>query len=279
MPAADLAALLPAVRALALEAGALILRHYAEGAPATAKADGSPVTEADRAAEALITPALRHLLPGVPVVAEEAAAAGDLPAIEAAGRFWLVDPLDGTKEFVNRNGDFTVNIALIENGAPVLGVVFAPVPGDLYTGIVGAGARLARPGEPERAIVAREAPESGWIAVGSRNHYDPAVEGPFLAGFPIGERRSRGSSLKFGLVAEGLADIYPRIGPTCEWDTAAGHAVLLAAGGRVEEIGGGGHGETPGGGKPLGYGKPGFRNPPFVAFGRTRVPLPNGGVL
>ena len=272
MPSPSLADLLPTVRALTLEAGALILRYYAEGASATLKADGSPVTEADRAAEALIVPVLRRLLPGVPVVAEEAAAAGDLPAIDAHGRFWLVDPLDGTKEFISRNGDFTVNIALVERGRPVLGVVFAPVPGDLYTGIVGPDggvARLARPGEPERTILAREAPEAGWIAVGSRNHYDPGLEGPFLADFPVTERRSRGSSLKFGLVAEGAADIYPRIGPTCEWDTAAGHAVLLAAGGRVLEIGGG----------TLGYGKAGFRNPPFVAFGRTRVPLPNDVVV
>ena len=267
MSAAELVDLLPAVRALALEAGALILRYYAEGTTATAKADGSPVTEADRAAEALITPALRQLLPGVPVVAEEAAAAGDLPAVDAEGRFWLVDPLDGTKEFINRNGDFTVNIALIERGMPVLGVVFAPVPGDLYTGIVGVGARLARPGEPERTILAREAPASGWVAVGSRNHYDPKTEGPFLSAFPVGERRSRGSSLKFGLIAEGAADIYPRVGPTCEWDTAAGHAVLLAAGGRVLAI------DASGAGTPLGYGKPGFRNPHFVAFGRSAVPL------
>ncbi len=264
MSAPALAELLPALSTLALEAGALIMRYYAEGAPATAKADGSPVTEADRAAEALITPVLRRLLPGVPVVAEEAAAAGDLPEIDAEGRFWLVDPLDGTKEFVNRNGDFTVNIALIERCSPVLGVVFAPVPGDLYTGIVGLGATLSRPGEPEHPIAARVAPNSGWVAVGSRNHYDPATEGPFLAAFPVTERRSRGSSLKFGLVAEGLADIYPRVGPTSEWDTAAGHAVLLAAGGRMEKLDG----------SPFLYGKPGFRNPPFVAFGRTPVPLP-----
>ena len=269
MSAPALDDLLPAIRALALEAGALILRYYEAGAVATAKADGSPVTAADRAAEALITPVLRRLLPGVPVVAEEAAAAGDVPTVDTAGRFWLVDPLDGTKEFVNRNGDFTVNIALIEAGSPRLGVVYAPVPGDLYTGLVGIEARLARPGEPERVIRAREAPANGWIAVGSRNHYDPAAEGPVLAAYPVTERRSRGSSLKFGLVAEGAADIYARTGPTSEWDTAAGHAVLLAAGGRMETLEGG----------AFSYGKPGFRNPGFVAFGRTGVPLPEAGVL
>ncbi len=263
---APLAELLPALSALALEAGALIRRYYAARATATAKADGSPVTEADRAAEALITPVLRRLLPGIPVVAEEAAAAGDLPVIDAGGRFWLVDPLDGTKEFVNRNGDFTVNIALVEGGLPVLGVIYAPIPDELYTGLVGAGATICRPGSPEHAIFARSAPAAGWIAVGSRNHYDPQTEGPVLAAFPIIERRSRGSSLKFGLVAEGLADIYPRVGPTSEWDTAAGHAVLLAAGGRVVNLDG----------SPFLYGKPGFRNPPFVAFGRTHVPLPTG---
>ncbi len=269
MPCPTSADLLLAIRALAIEAGTVILRYYAEGTTVTEKTDGSPVTEADQAAEALISPVLRRLLPGVPVVAEEAAAAGHLPTIDPDGRFWLVDPLDGTKEFINRNGDFTVNIALIERGVPLLGVVLAPVAGDLYTGIVGIGATLTRPGTPERPIMAREAPAGDWIAVGSRNHYDPAIEGPYLAKFPVTTRRSRGSSLKFGLVAEGAADIYPRIGPTHEWDTAAGHAVLLAAGGRVENLNG----------SVLNYGKPGFKNPPFVAFGRTHVPLPcNMGV-
>jgi 3'(2'), 5'-bisphosphate nucleotidase len=250
-------ALLVGIRAIALEAGALILRYYAEGAESHLKADGSPVTQADQAAEALILPALARLLPGVPVVAEEAAAAGVVPDV-SGGRFWLVDPLDGTKEFLGRNGEFTVNIALIEAGRPVLGVVLAPVLGDLYAGAEGLGAILARAGDADRPIAARPAPATDWIAVGSRSHGDKAAEARYLAGFPVTTRQARGSSLKFCLVAEGQADIYPRFGETHEWDTAAGHAVLAAAGGRVEVIGGG----------VLGYGKPGFLNPPFVARGQ-----------
>ena len=257
------AALLPAVRAIALEAGTVVMRCYTQGGDVATKADGSPVTEADRAAEALIVPRLRGLLPGVPVVAEEAVAAGDIPEVAGSagrggGRFWLVDPLDGTKEFISRNGEFTVNIALIEAGRPVLGVVLTPVSGALYAGVVGVGAVLARPGAPDRMINARRPPASGWIAVGSRSHGDKGVEAEYLAAFPVVERQSRGSSLKFCLIAEGAADIYPRFGPTCEWDTAAGHAVLAAAGGRVEREDG----------TPLGYGKPRFLNPHFIAFGR-----------
>ncbi len=250
-------ALLTAIRAIALEAGALILRYYAEGFESRLKADGSPVTQADQAAEALILPALARLLPGVPTVAEEAAAAGVVPDV-SGGRFWLVDPLDGTKEFLNRNGEFTVNIALVEAGRPVLGVVLAPALGDLYAGAEGLGAIRSRPGEADRVIAARSAPDTGWTAVGSRSHADTVAESRFLADFPVTTRQTRGSSLKFCLVAEGEADLYPRFGTTHEWDTAAGHAVLAAAGGRVEVIGNG----------VLGYGKPGFLNPPFVARGQ-----------
>ncbi|MEI6987585.1 MAG: 3'(2'),5'-bisphosphate nucleotidase CysQ [Rhodospirillaceae bacterium] len=260
----SLIALLPAVRDVALAAGAVVLRHYAQRANAETKADGSPVTAADREAEALIVPVLRRLLPGVPVVAEEAAAVGDLPEVAAGGRFWLVDPLDGTREFISRNGEFTVNIALIEDGRPVLGVVLAPVLGDLYAGAEGNGAVLSRVGMPDRVIAARLPPPDGWIAVGSRSHSARDAENAFLAGFPLVERRACGSSLKFCLIAEGAADIYPRFGPTCEWDTAAGHAVLAAAGGRIRLV----EGELVEGG-PLLYGKLGFRNPHFIAFGRS----------
>jgi len=145
----------------------------------------------------------------------------------------------------------------------VLGVVLAPVSGDLYAGAEGLGAILARPGHPERPIAARVAPATGWTAVGSRSHGDKAAEADYLAGLPVIARQARGSSLKFCLVAEGQADIYPRFGPTHEWDTAAGHAVLAAAGGRVEVLEEGGAG-----GETLGYGKPGFLNPRFVARGR-----------
>jgi 3'(2'), 5'-bisphosphate nucleotidase len=254
-----LAALLPMVRALTLEAGAEVMRWYALGTEVVTKADGSPVTQADQAAEALITPGLHRLLPGVPVIAEEAAAAGELPELGAGRRFWLVDPVDGTREFISRNGEFTVNIALIEDGRPVLGVVLAPALGDLYAGVVGVGAVHSRPDQGDRPITARAAPVDGVVVVGSRRHGDRAAEDRWLAGRRVLDRRSRGSSLKFCVVAVGEADLYPRFGPTHEWDTAAGHAVLAAAGGRVDLIEGG----------ALGYGKPDFLNPYFVAYGRV----------
>jgi 3'(2'), 5'-bisphosphate nucleotidase len=248
--------LLAAIRGLALEAGQVILGYYAEAVTAQTKADGSPVTLADQAAEAVILAGLRTLTPEVPVVAEEAVAAGQVPAV--AGRFWLVDPLDGTKEFINRNGEFTVNIALIENGLPRLGVVLAPAPGVLYAGLVGVGAWSWSAAGAGVEIAARVPPAAGWVALGSRSHGGGAAEDAFVARYPVTERRAAGSSLKFCEIARGAADLYVRAGRTCEWDTAAGQAVLMAAGGRVEDLDG----------APFVYGKAGFFNPGFAAFGR-----------
>lgn len=219
------------------------------------KADASPVTEADCMAEALIVPALQALLPDVVVVAEEAVSAGKIPKI--GERFWLVDPLDGTKEFISRNGEFTVNVALIENGLPVLGVVLAPAIGCLFAGVVGQGAFVVD-SCGRREISCRFCDDDGLIVVASRSHGDAEALGKFLAGSKIRELRTAGSSLKLCLVASGEADVYPRLGRTMEWDIAAGQAVLMAAGGSVEDLKGG----------ALRYGKPGFENSHFVAWGK-----------
>ena len=248
----DRAALLEALIPVIRKAGDTILEIYRTDFEVRGKGDDSPVTEADEKAEALILPALETLLPGVPVVAEEAVAAGQIP--EVGARFWLVDPLDGTKEFINRNGEFTVNIALIEDGAPVLGVVLAPALDRLFGGAVGVGAWVEeRAGR--RPISVRTPPQAGVTVVASRSHGDATALDAFLAPYTVAELRSAGSSLKICLVASGEADLYPRLGRTMEWDIAAGHAVLAAAGGRITTLDG----------APLGYGKPGFDNPHFVA--------------
>jgi 3'(2'), 5'-bisphosphate nucleotidase len=250
----DYGRLLPEIVTLAECAGAVILEHYQEGVAVRAKADASPVTVADEAAEAVILEGLAKLTPEIPVVAEETVAAGHVPELDE-GRFWLVDPLDGTKEFLSRNGEFTVNIALVEGREPVLGVVLAPALGQVWWGARGQGA-MTRNGGAAHPIAVRSRPASGAIAVASRSHRDAETEA-FLDREGVAERISAGSSLKFCLVAEGKADIYPRFGPTMEWDTAAGHAVLAAAGGRV----------TTRDGAPFLYRKPGFRNPGFIARG------------
>ena len=254
--------LLAEVEAIAGQAGETILTYYAGKIEARAKADASPVTVADDAAEAVIIPALRRLLPGIPVVSEESVAAGNIPQIRGpenpSHRFWLVDPLDGTKEFINRNGEFTVNIALIENDRPVLGVVGVPALATTYGGIVPGIARVYRDGVAQE-IRARKPPADGLIVLSSRSHGDAAALDAFLAGERVGGQRIAGSALKFCLVAEGIADLYPRLGRTMEWDTAAGHAVLAAAGGRVTTVDG----------ADLTYGKPGFENPHFVARGKA----------
>ncbi len=248
----DRVALLDALIPVIRQAGDVILDIYRTDFEVRGKDDSSPVTEADEKAEALILPALAVLLPGVPVVAEEAVAAGHIP--EVGERFWLVDPLDGTKEFINRNGEFTVNIALIENGQPVLGVVLAPALGRLFGGAVGTGAWI-EDDDGRRPIHVRTPPEAGVTVVASRSHGDATALDAFLAPYTVAELRSAGSSLKICLVAAGEADLYPRLGRTMEWDIAAGHAVLAAAGGVITTING----------VPLGYGKPGFDNPHFVA--------------
>jgi 3'(2'), 5'-bisphosphate nucleotidase len=255
-------ALLATIEAIAERAGEAILRFYQSGVAHRFKADASPVTAADEAAEAVILPALRALMPEVPAVSEEAVDAGHIPDVHGpgnpSGRFWLVDPLDGTKEFISGNGEFTVNIALIEGGRPLLGVVHVPALGTTYGGIVPGVARRRRD-NVARPISARQPPADGVIVLSSRSHGDDAAMEAFLTAEQIGGHRTAGSALKFCHVAEGIADLYPRLGRTMEWDTAAGHAVVVAAGGRVTTLDGG----------DLSYGKPGFENPHFVARGRA----------
>ncbi len=227
---------------IAHEAGHVILKHYAGALKARAKPDLSPVTAADEEAEALIVRRLGEVAPDVPIIAEEETARGKVPRLGA--RFFLVDPLDGTKEFLKRNGEFTVNIALIEGRRPVCGVVLAPASARLFIGDGANGAfELEAPGGAKlhlgaaRAIKARPAPREGLVAVISRTHRDAKTE-EYLARYPVARLLAAGSSLKFGLVAAGEADLYPRHGPTMEWDTAAGQAVLEAAGGSVNGVDG-----------------------------------------
>ena len=246
--------LLDQVAKLARQAGRAILAIYANDFSVAAKADRSPVTEADGAAEELIVAGLRELPFGDAIVAEESVS--DAPAPDPAGRFWLVDPLDGTREFVGRNGEFTVNIALIERGRPILGVVLAPVLDRLYAGARGLGAYLEQDGR-RHAIACRRPPPEGLTVAGSRSHGDMDALRRFLGARKIARTVSAGSSLKFGMLANGEADVYPRLGRTMEWDTAAGQAVLVAAGGRVNDLRG----------AELTYGKPGYENPHFVAWG------------
>jgi 3'(2'), 5'-bisphosphate nucleotidase len=264
----ETSALLQPLIHTALRAGGAIMAVYGTDFSVRDKADASPVTEADEAAEKIILAELAQLAPQIPVVAEESVAAGHVPAIaggSGTGRFFLVDPLDGTREFVSRRDEFTVNIALVEGGRPVLGIVYAPARHELYWGDVIAAQAGQINGDPDGtmpskgvSIGARRAPEAGLTAVASRSHRSPETD-TFLARYPVREFRSIGSSLKFCLVASGEADLYPRLGTTMEWDTAAGHAVLSAAGGRVTGLEG----------EPFVYGKPGFRNGHFVAWGRS----------
>jgi 3'(2'), 5'-bisphosphate nucleotidase len=223
---------MPELSALVARASAAILR--VSDASARQKADGSPVTEADEVAEAIILEGLERLLPGVPVVSEERAGREGTPAL--AGHFVLVDPLDGTREFVAGRDEYTVNIGLIANGRPIAGLVSAPARGQLWRGIVGGGAeRLSMQGQTlsdAQAIHARRWPENGAVALVSRSHLDAATTA-LLARLPLTDAQSCGSSLKFCRIADGTADIYPRLGPTSEWDIAAGHAIVLAAGGHV----------------------------------------------
>jgi 3'(2'), 5'-bisphosphate nucleotidase len=255
----DRARLLEDISEAAREAGEAILTIVRRGFDVEAKSDASPVTEADRAAELVILAALARAAPGVPVIAEEEVAAGRIPTHD--GTFFLVDPLDGTKEFVRGGDDYTVNIALVEERETRLGVVFAPATGRLHGGVVGEGAWLDE-GSGRQPIRTRPQQQSA-IAVASKSHFTQATADYLEQSIGVaGGHVSIGSSLKFCIVAEGQADIYPRLSPTSEWDTAAGHAVLLAAGGRVDGPDG----------EPLRYGKPTFLNRGFVATGGWRAP-------
>ncbi len=254
----SLAVLLESLSRLVREAGGVVMSVYATDFNVRGKGDSSPVTEADEKAEAVILAGLAALTPDIPVVAEEAVAAGSVP--EVGERFWLVDPLDGTKEFISRNGEFTVNIALVEKGEPVLGVVLAPalgVRGRLFAGGRALGATV-EDDHGRRDIACRAVPAEGLTVVASRSHGDAAALDALLAGRKVASTTSAGSSLKLCLVAAGEADLYPRLGRTMEWDIAAGHAVLAAAGGSVCRVDDG---------SPLRYGKAGFENPHFLAAG------------
>ncbi|MBA2636298.1 MAG: 3'(2'),5'-bisphosphate nucleotidase CysQ [Sphingomonas sp.] len=250
--------LLEDIAIAAREAGAAILQIVEGGFEVESKDDMSPVTIADRAAELIILAALAKAAPGIPVIAEEEVAAGRIPA--HGDIFFLVDPLDGTKEFIRGGDDYTVNIGLISGGAPLLGAVFTPARGQLHAGLVGEGAWVEDSGG-RRAISTRER-GAETMAVASKSHFtQPTADYLEQA---VGECGyvGIGSSLKFCIVAEGKADIYPRLAPTMEWDTAAGHAVLLAAGGRVDGPDG----------EPLGYGKRAFFNRGFVATAGWKAP-------
>lgn len=261
--AADVA-LAEALLSAVIEAGRVTVEVRRRGHVVEQKSDLSPVTEADRLAEAVILEALAAAAPDLPVVAEEAVDAGHLPEVGRA--FFLVDPLDGTKEFVRGGDDFTVNIGLIRDRLPVLGIVLAPATGALYYGVTGFGAwKLhvvdGRPSDPV-PIHVRPAPPGGVLVVASRSHRTPETDA-FIGRFKVENLVSAGSSLKFCLVAAGEADLYPRLGPTMQWDTAAGDAIVRAAGGRVVTMDG----------EPLPYG-PGdeagvaaYRNPWFVVAG------------
>ncbi len=263
----DHAAIVATARRLAIEAGRAILAIYnRDDFDVRVKSDNSPVTEADEKADALIAAGLRAAFPDIPVVTEEQVASHET----TADIFFLVDPLDGTKEFVQRRGDFTVNIALVEHGVPTRGVIYAPARSRLfYTIGDGQTVEEAAPHDPEtpgeqRPLHVAAPDEAALLVVASKSHRDQATD-DYIARYRVADLRSAGSSLKFCLVAAGEADLYPRLGRTMEWDTAAGHAILAGAGGRIVRFDD--H-------QPLTYGKPGYDNPFFIAHapGVTLVP-------
>ena len=248
----QLAQLADALQPAVLAAGAAIMAVHASGVQADFKEDGSPVTQADRAAEAVLVPALKGLAGDIPVVSEENEASHKLAAGQ---RFFLVDPLDGTKEFIKSgtSGAFTVNIGLIEDGQPIMGLVYAPMLDRLFIGVTGSGAVQISGGQT-KAAKTRPLPDSGAVALASASHPDSETAS-WLQSHAITQTRQIGSSLKFCLIAAGEADVYPRFGPTMEWDTAAGEAVLRAAGGQMRDQNN----------ADFRYGKPGWRNGAFVA--------------
>ena len=255
-----LPALCNQVRRIAIEAGNLTLDYFDESGfdGAKHKKDGSPVTLADEKAEILITKALKQITPEVIIIGEEAAVDGYRPDLSDKEYFWLVDPLDGTKEFISGSGDYTVNIALIKNNKPVLGVVYAPVHGELYAAHgEGTATRWLEDSDKERSISVRPIPAKGLTIVSSKSHGKGDKLDNFLSHYKIQKQIQRGSSLKMCEIARGKADMYPRFGLTCEWDTAAAHAVLNAAGGMITDLQG----------NELTYGgaDPKFLNPEFIA--------------
>jgi len=271
MHAADIRRLAEDLLSVALAAGRVQMRHFAGRVAVETKADQSPVTAADRESEEIIHQALARVAPGIAVVAEEAMAAGHKP--DVGGPFFLVDPLDGTKGFIKGRGEFTINIALVQDRRPVFGLVYAPALADLYVTLgpdEAANARLDPAADIRSladcglvAIRTRVPDPNALTALTSQSHLNRATQ-EVLDAYGVIETRALASSLKFGLIAKGEADLYPRAAPTSEWDTAAGHAVLVAAGGAVTTLDG----------EPLLYGHPerGFVNPNFVAWGRGPLP-------
>lgn len=256
MTLADRLSILPEIANIARQAGEAILRIYQQNFEVHSKEDKTPLTAADLASHDLILEGLHRLTPGIPVLSEEDV---NISFRERSGwdEYWLIDPLDGTREFVNRNGEFTVNIALVSNHVSMLGVVLVPVSGDCYFGVPGHGAQLQKGSKPPREISVRVPHANPPVVVGSRSHANPILES-HLAALGDYEMVSMGSSLKFCLVAEGKADFYPRLGPTSEWDTAAAHAVVTAAGGHLVRLDG----------SPLEYNrKESLLNPEFLVYG------------
>jgi len=245
-----------AIVKIAREAGDKILEIYNRDFEVDTKSDESPVTEADVAAEKIILKGLQEIAPDIPVLAEESVAAGRIPDL-SDGTFWLVDPLDGTKEFIHKRGEFTVNIALIENSKPTMGVIHVPATNTTYWA-EGPGKAFVEDESGKRDIATRAVPEDGLTVVASRSHRTPETD-EYISKFKVANLVSAGSSLKLCLLAEGKADLYPRLGRTMEWDIGAGQAILEAAGGVVEKLDG----------SPLIYGKEGHDNPYFVAKGRA----------
>jgi len=248
--------LLEVAHRAALAAGKAILDVYATPFNVRLKTDNTPVCEADLASERIIVAMLGEAFPDIPIASEELVEAEGLPPSSA--RFWVVDPLDGTKEFAARNGEFAVLIALVEDGSPTLGVVHGPALGVTYPACGPGTATLQRCGGAPEPIRARTAPPDGLVVIHSRSHENSRRLAEFLPYYPVIQRKSCGSALKFGVIASGDADLYPRFGTTMEWDTAAGQAILEAAGGRVETLAG----------TPLTYGKPSLKNDGFLAWGR-----------
>jgi len=256
--------LIDALIVMAQQAGQAVMAIYGTEIHVERKTDHSPVTQADNLAEEIILAALAKTAPDIPVISEEAASQGIIPDVEET--FFLVDPLDGTREFIKQNGEFTVNIALIENTKPVMGVVYAPALSRMFWASSPAQAfetQLGLNDKFEQAtpkpLRVRKPPDDGLVMVSSRSHGDPATQ-EMISGYTIKDTLIAGSSLKFCLIAASEADIYPRAGRTMEWDTAAGQAVLTAAGGAVLTVEG----------TPLAYGKKqdNFANPPFIAHGQ-----------
>ena len=256
---AHLPALCNVVRRVAVEAGEITLDYFDEGMrlPSDLKADGSPVTEADRRAEEYIAKALKDSIAGIPVVGEESVAQGEAYDLSGEEYFWLVDPLDGTREFVAGSPEFTVNIALVKNGVPVLGVIYAPAKGEMFSSCgEGTAVRWLEETGNEKPIRVRRPSRNGLIVIASKNRAGAELD-KFLEEQKVEKVIRRGSSLKICAVASGKADIYPGFGQTCEWDTAAGQAILTAAGGEIVSMDG----------RPLIYGgrDKNFYNPPFLA--------------